>query len=72
MGAGSRNEFVGDRMRIPSEMDGGTWYERVEPWTPTPAELASLAGEYTSDEAEVTFRVAWSKAASSSIAVRMM
>uniref|UniRef100_Q01XS6 Beta-lactamase n=1 Tax=Solibacter usitatus (strain Ellin6076) TaxID=234267 RepID=Q01XS6_SOLUE len=57
-GAGSRNEFVGDRMRVPSEMDGGTWYERVEPWTPSPGELAALTGEYTSDEAEVTFRVA--------------
>jgi len=32
----SRNEFTGDRMRVPSEMDGGTWYERVDPWTPTP------------------------------------
>ncbi|MEO8371779.1 MAG: serine hydrolase domain-containing protein [Candidatus Solibacter sp.] len=56
--ADSRNEFTGDRMRVPSEMDGGTWYERVEPWTPTPAEIASLAGEYSSDEAEVTLRVA--------------
>jgi hypothetical protein len=45
-------------MRVPSEMDGGTWYQRVEKWTPTPAELAALAGEYTSDEAEVTLRVA--------------
>ena len=53
----SRNEFIGDRMRVPSEMDGGTWYQRVEPWTPTPAEIASLAGEYTSDEAEVTLRI---------------
>ena len=41
-----------------SEMDGGTWYEWVEPWTPAPADLASLAGEYSSDEAEVTLRVA--------------
>ena len=56
--ADSRNEFAGDRMRIPSEMDGGTWYERVEPWTPAPADLAALAGEYLSDEAEVTLRVA--------------
>jgi CubicO group peptidase (beta-lactamase class C family) len=56
--ADSRNEFAGDRMRVPSELDGGTWYERVEPWTPTPADLAALAGEYTSDEAEVTLRVA--------------
>ena len=60
--AESRNEFTGDRMRVPSEMDGGTWYERVEPWTPTPADLASLAGEYSSDEAEVTLRVALERA----------
>jgi CubicO group peptidase (beta-lactamase class C family) len=56
--ADSRNEFSGDRMRVRSEMDGGTWYERVEPWTPAPADLAALAGEYSSDEAEVTLRVA--------------
>jgi CubicO group peptidase (beta-lactamase class C family) len=60
--ADSPNEFSGDRMRIPSEMDGGTWYERVEPWTPAPADLASLAGEYSSDEAEVTLRVALEQA----------
>jgi hypothetical protein len=56
--ADSRNEFSGDRMRVRSEMDGGTWYEKVEPWTPAPADLAALAGEYSSDEAEVTLRVA--------------
>ena len=56
--ADSPNEFSGSRMRIPSEMDGGTWYEWVPPWTPAPADLASLAGEYSSDEAEVTLRVA--------------
>jgi hypothetical protein len=56
--ANSRNDFSGDRMRVPSEMDGGSWYEKVEPWTPAPADLASLAGEYSSDEAEVTLRVA--------------
>jgi hypothetical protein len=58
VGAESRNEFERDRMRVPSEMDGGTWYERVEAWTPTPAELELLTGEYTSDEAEVTLGVA--------------
>jgi CubicO group peptidase (beta-lactamase class C family) len=58
IGAQSRNEFDGDRMRIPSEADGGTWYERVDRWTPSAAELEALAGEYTSDEAEVTLRVA--------------
>ena len=58
----SRNEFTGDRMRVPSEMDGGTWYEKVEPWTPTPAELAALTGEFASEEAEVTLRVALERA----------
>jgi CubicO group peptidase (beta-lactamase class C family) len=53
----SANEFSGDRMRVPSEMDGGTWYERVDRWTPTGAELESLTGDYVSDEAEVTLRV---------------
>ncbi|MCX6629673.1 MAG: serine hydrolase [Candidatus Solibacter sp.] len=56
--ADSPNEFAGDRMRAPGEIDGGTWYERVEPWTPAPADLAALTGEYLSDEAEVTLRVA--------------
>jgi hypothetical protein len=56
--ADSRNEFSGDRMRVRSDMDGGTWYEKVEPWKPAPADLASLAGEYSSDEAEVTLRIA--------------
>jgi CubicO group peptidase (beta-lactamase class C family) len=60
--ADSPNEFVGNRMRIPSDMDGGTWYERVESWTPAPADLAALTGEYSSDEAEVTFRVALEQA----------
>ena len=32
--------------------------EHVEPWTPTDAELAGLAGDYASDEAEVTFHLA--------------
>ncbi|MCU1233781.1 MAG: beta-lactamase [Candidatus Solibacter sp.] len=61
VGAESRNEFTGDRMRVPSEMDGGTWYEHVDKWTPTAAELESLTGEYVSDEVEVTFRVAVEK-----------
>jgi hypothetical protein len=31
--------------------------ERVEPWKPTPTELAALTSEYVSDEAKATFRV---------------
>jgi len=58
IGAESANQFTGDRMRIPSEMDGGTWYERVERWNPATGDLTALAGDYRSDEAEVTLRVA--------------
>ena len=36
----------------------GNYYEKVERWTPAPAELEAMTGEYASDEAEVTFRVA--------------
>jgi CubicO group peptidase (beta-lactamase class C family) len=32
-------------------------YQRVQPWSPTPNELAALAGRYTSDEALATYRV---------------
>ena len=53
----ARYEFQGSRMRVVTEGDEGNWFERVEPWSPTPAELARFVGEYRSDEAEVTFRV---------------
>ncbi len=36
----------------------GTYYEKVERWYPTAAELDGMKGEYVSDEAEVTFQVA--------------
>jgi CubicO group peptidase (beta-lactamase class C family) len=58
VGSESRYEFAGDRMRIHNEIDGGTWYERVKPWTPAATDLQPLAGEYTSDEAETTLRIA--------------
>lgn len=32
-------------------------YERVEPWSPSPAELRVFTGTYHSDEAETTYRV---------------
>ena len=39
--------------------DGDTVsYEPVDPWAPTPEELAALAGEYRSEEAEATYTVA--------------
>ena len=41
-----------------AEVDEGNYYERVERWAPTPAEVEAIAGEYASDEAEVTFQVA--------------
>lgn len=44
-------------MRLRSEGDDGNWYEKVDRADPTPAELAALAGEYASDEAEVAFHV---------------
>ncbi len=50
-------QFTGDRMRLVSEMDGGTWYEKVDRAAPTRAELETLTGDYASDEAEVTLRV---------------
>jgi hypothetical protein len=41
-----------------TEVDEGNYYEKVERWVPTPIELEGMTGEYASDEAEVTFRVA--------------
>jgi CubicO group peptidase (beta-lactamase class C family) len=58
---GPRAEFERDRLRIATEVDEGNYYEKVERWTPMPAELESMTGEYASDEAEVTFRVALEK-----------
>jgi hypothetical protein len=39
----------------------GISYEKVERWNPTTAELEMMTGDYMSDEAEVTFRVALEK-----------
>jgi CubicO group peptidase (beta-lactamase class C family) len=37
--------------------DGDTLaYAPIDPWTPTPAQLAAFVGEYRSDEAEATYR----------------
>jgi CubicO group peptidase (beta-lactamase class C family) len=47
----------GGRLRVVSEMDE-TVYEKVEPWTPSAADLAALTGDYVSDEAEVTLTIA--------------
>ena len=55
---GPRAEFEENRLRIATEVDEGNFYEKVERWTPAPAELEALTGEYSSDEAEVIFQVA--------------
>ena len=60
---GPRAEFdpTGKGLRMSTEVDEGNYYEKVERWTPTRAELESMTGGYSSDEAEVTFRVALEK-----------
>lgn len=49
------------RLRIPNEVDGGDYYEKVEPWHPAAAELESMTGAYSSAEADVVFQVALEK-----------
>ena len=49
------------RLQVASEVDEGNYYERVERWNPSPAELEGMTGEYSSEEAEVTFHVALEK-----------
>ena len=58
-----RAEFdaTGKGLRMSTQVDEGNYYEKVEHWTPTAAELESMTGEYASDEAEVTFQVALEK-----------
>ena len=58
---GPRAEFEQNRLRIATEVDEGNYYEKVARWTPNSAELETMTGEYASDEAEVTFRVALEK-----------
>lgn len=54
---GSKLEFVPDGLRLLTP-DGDTIpYDRVEEASPTAAQLAEYAGEYVSDEAEVTYNV---------------
>jgi hypothetical protein len=50
-------EFDGPRMRFLAEANNTT-YEKVEPWTPARADLDAFAGEYVSEEAQVTYTVA--------------
>ena len=60
---GPRAEFdaTGKGLRMSTQVDEGNYYEKVEHWTPTAAELEGMTGEYASDEAEVTFQVALEK-----------
>ncbi|MGZ8469779.1 MAG: serine hydrolase domain-containing protein [Gemmatirosa sp.] len=58
-----RAEFTSDArsrtslLRRTHQTDGTTVYARVEPWTPSAAELEALVGEYTSDEADGRYAV---------------
>lgn len=60
---GPRAEFESDasgkavRLRVASEVDEGNYYERIERATPSASDLEAMAGEYASDEAEVTLKV---------------
>jgi len=60
---GPRVEFdsTGKGLRLSNEIDEGIYYEKVERWNPTAAELEAMTGEYSSDEAEVMFQVALEK-----------
>ena len=61
---GPRAEFDNDvsgkvtRLRLATEVDEGNYYERVDRANPSRAELQGMVGEYASDEAEVTLKVA--------------
>jgi hypothetical protein len=44
-------------LRIWAEIDGGTYYERVEGANPSPDDLQAMTGTYLSDEAETELRV---------------
>jgi len=63
VGEEGRAEFETDgagkvvRLRIATEADPNNVYEKVEPARPALADLEGMVGEYTSDEAEVTFLV---------------
>jgi len=60
---GPRAEFdaTGKGLRMSTQVDEGNYYEKVERWNPTAAELEMMTGEYASDEAGVTFQVALEK-----------
>ena len=45
-------------LTLENQVDGPHHYDKVAPATPTPAELQSMVGKYSSDEAEVILTVA--------------
>jgi CubicO group peptidase (beta-lactamase class C family) len=47
----------GKRLRMGSPSAPGDALERVEPWTPTPAQLEAIAGVYRSDEIDIPYRL---------------
>jgi CubicO group peptidase (beta-lactamase class C family) len=61
---GTRLEFKLDTsghiagLRLVTDLDENNIYERVEPAHPDNAQLQAMAGDYSSDEAEVEYRVA--------------
>jgi CubicO group peptidase (beta-lactamase class C family) len=50
-------EGGGMRVRMGASPSAGDVLERVEPWTPTAAELEAVAGVYRSDEFDIPYRV---------------
>jgi CubicO group peptidase (beta-lactamase class C family) len=44
------------RLHMATEVDEGNYYDRVDPAKPTAGDLQDMAGEYTSEEAEVTLK----------------
>lgn len=54
---GSKLEFIPGGLRLLTPDGDAIPYERVAEASPTAAQLAEYAGEYTSDEAEVTWKV---------------
>lgn len=53
----TRYHFEGARLRVDGD-NGDTLYDKVEPWTPSPQDLAAFSGGYTSSEAEVRVNIA--------------
>jgi hypothetical protein len=55
---GSKVEFIPNGLRVITPDGDAVSFDRVAEVTPTAAQLAEYVGDYTSDEAEVTWKVA--------------